>query len=199
MKWKATDDLIKAYVNILPELQSQSNIVCWEQAILNQIDSRHLRNSYTQTMTYYRAIYKALVDLDGSPYKDKDSLSFEEFLWAFNTVSSRHVTFHEHDTEKDADMKLIMLPLLDLLNHSNSPNIALRPTHDKVADRSYVTMTALQDISPHEQLTVSYGALSNIHAAQKYGMTMNDERQQGLNTLQANYPYNDYTQVVFEE
>lgn len=90
---------------------------------------------------------------------------------AFNTVSSRHVTFHEHDSDNDPNMKLILLPVMDLLNHSNSPNVALRPMHDKVFNRSYVTMTALKDIEPEDQLTVSYGSLSNIHSVQKYGMT----------------------------
>lgn len=46
---------------------------------------------------------------------------------------------------------------------------------------------------------MSYGQLSNIHMAQKYGMTLTGERQDALNVLQANYPYNDYEQIVHEE
>ena len=102
------------------------------------------------------------------------------------------MTFHDHDQENDENLRLILLPIIDLLNHSNEPNIGLRPMHDKVEDRGYVTITALRDIEADEQLTVSYGALSNIHCAQKYGMTLADDKQQGLNVLQANYPFNDY-------
>ena len=96
-------------------------------------------------------------------------------------------------------MRLILLPIIDLLNHSNEPNIGLRPMHDKVEDCGYVTITALRDIKADEQLTISYGPLSNIHCAQKYGMTLADEKQQGLNVVQANYPFNDYENIVFEE
>ena len=62
MEYKATDDMIKTYLETLPDLQSQSNIVCWEQSVLNEIDSRHLQSSYTQAIAYYRALYKQLVD-----------------------------------------------------------------------------------------------------------------------------------------
>ena len=90
------------------------------------------------------------MESDGSPYQGKASVSYEEFLWASNTVSARHVCLHEHEVEKDANLLLMMLPLLDLLNHSNEPNVGLMPMYDQFEDRSFLILKALRDIEANE-------------------------------------------------
>lgn len=60
-------------------------------------------------------------------------------------------------------------------------------------------LQALEDISADEQLTVSYGNLSNMHLVQKYGFTMMDEEQAKLNVVNGSYPFGDYQQIVYEE
>ena len=102
---------------------------------------------------------------EGSPYKDQKNITYEEFLWAFNIVSSRHITFHGHLTEEDPNLLLLQMPLLDMLNHSLEPNVGIFPYHDKLDNKSFVAVRALKDIAPNEQLTVTYGSLSNIHLA----------------------------------
>ena len=99
-------------------------------------------------------------------------------------------------------MKLFQLPLLDFLNHSLTPNVAILPHVDKIDSSSFVILKALRDIAPNEQLTISYGNLSNIHMAQKYGFTLYGEGSEGQderNVVQAGYSYGDYQQIVYEE
>lgn len=103
-------------------------------------------------------------------------MEYPEFLWALNTVSSRHIVMHEHDMDNDPNLLLIMIPLLELLNHTHSPNVGILPYVDKVHDdHSYLLLKALRDIEAGEQLTVSYGKLSNMHLVQKYGFTLLEE------------------------
>lgn len=117
-----------------------------------------------------------MVNREGSPYKDKDSLSYEEFLWAFTIVSSRHVVFHGHKPEEDPNLLLILQPFFDMLNHSRNPNVGIVPFVDKFdGEKSFLMLQALRDIGPNEQLTMSYGNLSNAHLLQKYGFTLFDD------------------------
>lgn len=147
-------------------------------------------------------MFKNLVDGEGSPYLGKDSLAYEEFLWAFNTASSRHVVLHDHQADQDEKLVLFQMPLLDILNHSLQPNVAILPYVDKLDEKSFLVLKALRDIEPNEQLTISYGELSNIHLAQKYGTTLYGaglEEQDKRNVVQANYTYGDYQQILYEE
>ena len=62
-----------------------------------------------------------------------------------------------------------MLPLIDMCNHSFTPNCKLQPTGD--GDLQLVT---LQDI-PHQQpLLISYGSLSNDFLLMDYGFVVAD-------------------------
>lgn len=57
----------------------------------------------------------------------------------------------------------MILPLVDMINHSQDPNCVILPYHDKISDTSHVVIKAVKDIEPGEQICVSYGALSNSH------------------------------------
>lgn len=62
-------------------------------------------------------------------------------------MSSRHVVFHEHKAEEDPDLLLILMPFLDMLNHSRTPNVAITPFVDKLGgDKSFLQLHALRDI-----------------------------------------------------
>lgn len=193
------DCLMSSYFDILPPLEHQTNIVCWEQSTLNELDSTHLKQSYMGANQYYRSLFTNLMEGEGSPYLGKGSLAYEEFLWAFNNVSSRHTVLHDHAMDQDPNLILCQLPVIDLLNHSLTPNVGVFPYHDKIDDKSFLVVKALRDIEPDEELTMSYGNLSNIHLVQKYGFTLGAQAQDERNTLQANYPYGEYQQVVYEE
>lgn len=96
-------------------------------------------------------------------------------MWALNLVSSRHIVMHDHDLDQDPDLVLFLLPLMDMFNHSPRPNIGIFPEYEKLGEQSFLNAVALSDIQEDEQLTVSYGKLSNYHFAQKYGFTLHDD------------------------
>jgi len=57
----------------------------------------------------------------------------------------------------DPNSVLMMMPLLDFLNHDPEPNVVVLPEHDRVNDQSYIYLKALRDIKKDEQLLISYG------------------------------------------
>ena len=52
--------------------------------------------------------------------------------------------------EEDSNAVLMILPLLDYVNHSFDPNVIAVPAHDKINDESYVMLKALRDIDVGE-------------------------------------------------
>ena len=99
---------------------------------------------------------------------------------------------HEHEYLQDPNLVLIMMPLMDMLNHSNTPNVAIRPFVDKIENQSFLTLQALRDIGPDEHLTVNYGQLNNMSFILKYGFTMFDDSQFENNMIDTAYRYKDY-------
>lgn len=57
---------------------------------------------------------------------------------------------HDHDQNKDENLVLIVMPVLDMLNHSLTPNAAILPFVDHFDQSSYLKLVALKDISPNE-------------------------------------------------
>ncbi len=105
----------------------------------------------------YHSYYKMLIDSEESPYREfsenkQAQVSYDEFLWAFSTISSRHLVLgnecvtHMHDP----NAVLMIVPLLDFINHDPVPNVIALPYHDKVNDMSYVILNAIRDIAPGE-------------------------------------------------
>lgn len=116
-------------------------MIYWDQASLNVMDSKILIETYKDTLSYYQLIYKLLVDNETSPYRTfteskQTQLSMDEFLWAFNIVGSRSLILNNTPQPPTADPNAVMmiLPILDFLNHSNTPNVIATPYHDKVSD-----------------------------------------------------------------
>ncbi len=84
-----------------------------------------------------------MVQHPDSPYAQAAELpmSEEEFLWAFSTVSARSLVLNNENVSEIPDEAVSMIvPLLDMVNHSPSPNCIFLPYHDKVSDTSYVTL-----------------------------------------------------------
>jgi hypothetical protein len=52
---------------------------------------------------------------------------------------------------------LLVCPVLDLLNHDFKPNCIIEGVFDRCLDESAFVLRAIRDISPGEELTISYG------------------------------------------
>lgn len=120
----------------------------------------------------------------------------DEFLWAFSIVSSRHLVFNNQQSDDDPNLVLMIMPLLDFINHSFDPNVVALPYHDRVNNESFVLLQALKDIEKDEQLCMSYGNLSNTHLIQKYGFTTESNEH---NKVSGNLPYHEFEAMLFEE
>lgn len=104
---------------------------------------------------------------------------------AFFYVRSRAVLFRRTAESRSS---LALVPLLDLCNHSDVPNAALRrtrrpPVCSAVASKSSsgsslsepaqvegLELVALRDIRAGEEVTVTYGALNNFTLLLEFGM-----------------------------
>jgi hypothetical protein len=118
-------------------------------------------------------------------------------MWAFNIVSSRQVIFNNsQESMKNPNSLAIIAPLLDHLNHSFEPNCVIESFIDQIEDQSYIVLKAIREIEREEQLTVSYGDLSNLHMIQKYGFTLKENPN---NVVNLSIPYYHAANSVNEE
>ncbi|CDW87175.1 set domain protein [Stylonychia lemnae] len=191
----ASDQLMQAYLDIVPR-DDMSTLIYWNRKVLNEIDSETLRSQFQQTEQYYQSIYHHLVNLDSSPYKGKNSLTLDQFLWAFTTISQRHLVMMNQQLTNDPNMIMLLVPLFDMLNHSQEPNVIITPYEDKITNESFVLLQAIKDIQKDEQLCISYGSLGNSHLIQKYGFTLENNPQ---NSLTIQLPFHEHQGLIFEE
>lgn len=164
---------MKVYADVLPR-EDSTQLIFWPKEVLTEIDSQLLIQQYRDTLGYYQMIHRLLVSDPDSPYNQiKDSLPFEEFLWAFSVVSSRQLSLNNGEqVMDDPNLQLLIMPLLDFINHTQppltsseskeeGPNVRAMPYHDPVNNESFVMLEALYDIKKGDQLLMSYGRLSN--------------------------------------
>ena len=125
----------------------------------NNIDSNNVKLAYQTTSSFAQVIYNELIQAEDSPYRkysevaDKSAqIPMEEFLWAFSICTSRSLVLNNSPfyLDEDPNAALMILPLLDYINHSFKPNVAVIPAHDKINEESYVMLRALRDIEAGE-------------------------------------------------
>lgn len=63
----------------------------------------------------------------------------------------------------DPNLQLLIMPLLDFINHGVEPNVRAMPYHDTVNNESFILLEAIKDIKKDDQILMSYGKLSNTH------------------------------------
>jgi len=100
-----------------------TQIIFWPKQILTDLDSQLLIQQHRETLGFYQLLHKQLTTDPDSPYAQvTNSLPLEEFLWAFSLVSSRHLIMdNDQHSSDDPKMQLLIMPLLDFINHSNIP------------------------------------------------------------------------------
>eukprot|EP00347_Sterkiella_histriomuscorum_P016609 403352531 len=178
-------------------LERQTESVTVEENYMSSYLDLLPREDMTQLLFWNKNVQLTKND-PNSPYLGQNSLSIEEFMWAFSTVSSRHLVFNNQAVSTDQNPFLMMLPLVDMINHSPSfqPNVVVLPYEDKLNSESYIIIQAIQDIQENEQLYQSYGNLSNTHLIQKYGFTL---EQNPNNMIQHSFPFGSFERYTYEE
>ena len=189
-------EFIKAYTEVLPR-EDLTQMIFWPKHILTEIDSQILIAQYRDTLGFYQHIHQLLTKDPESPYAQHggEPLPLDQFLWAFSVISSRHLTLNNNNSADD--QHLLVMPLLDFLNHSPEPNVVALPFHDKINNESFVLIQALRDIKKGEQLLMNYGPLSNSHLLYKYGFTQPDNHAN--NALSFNAPFHEFSALLEEE
>mmetsp|Transcript_1728 Transcript_1728/g.1172 ORF Transcript_1728/g.1172 Transcript_1728/m.1172 type:complete len:119 (-) Transcript_1728:642-998(-) len=117
-----------------------------------EVDSNLIKNNWKSTSQFMITLYDKLIKGEGSPYKEKGTkIDLNEFLWAWSTVSTRGLTLNNtHADPQDLNLVLMIMPLLDYINHSSTPNSIALPVHDKLLDTSFVEVRAIRDIAAGE-------------------------------------------------
>ena len=90
-------------------------------------------------------------------------LTYETYLWALCTIWSRFVTVNKNNTSYRC-----MVPFFDMLNHSNFSSVG--HFYDETSD--CLNLTTITSLSQSNEITLSYGKLSNTKLMMLYGFTL---------------------------
>lgn len=134
------DEFQRRWVDLMPQQGQQTNITFWDRDVLNEIDSDHIKGRHKFQNDWQEFLWKSLVAVEGSPYQQAESIPQEEFLWALNTVASRHLVLDGVPADDDPNALFLLMPLLDLINHSANPNVALRAMQNSSTGESFVIL-----------------------------------------------------------
>lgn len=93
--------------------------------------------------------------------------------WAMSAVSSRAFRLRRDKLSDGvlSDMPM-MLPLIDMCNHSFNPNAKIIQDHDAESSKMIVKVIAEQDIKKHDPLELNYGCLNNDLFLLDYGFVI---------------------------
>lgn len=93
--------------------------------------------------------------------------------WAMSAVSSRAFRLRRDKLSDGvlSDMPM-MLPLIDMCNHSFNPNAKIIQDQDAESSKMIVKVIAEQDIKKHDPLELNYGCLNNDLFLLDYGFVI---------------------------
>ncbi|KAK3222229.1 hypothetical protein Dsin_009254 [Dipteronia sinensis] len=93
--------------------------------------------------------------------------------WAMSAVSSRAFRLYGKMTADGTRNNVpMMLPLIDMCNHSFKPNAQILQEEDKENDKSQIKVVAETDIKQDNPLLLNYGCLSNDFFLLDYGFVI---------------------------
>jgi len=81
----------------------------------------------------------------------------------------------------------VVLPIIDYLNHSFTPNCRAEPFYDDEERNSYILIISERDIDENEQLLINYGNFSNSFFLSKYGFCVENNENK------------EFSIIIFEE
>ncbi|CAH9104933.1 unnamed protein product [Cuscuta epithymum] len=112
------------------------------------------------------------VKQDNHPFEDQH-VDSSALGWAMSAVSSRAFRLYGgkclDGTHKDVPM---MLPLIDMCNHSFSPNAEIVQEHEAGDGKMLVKVIAAENIKQGDELELNYGCLNNDLFLLDYGFVI---------------------------
>ncbi|CAM9700036.1 unnamed protein product [Chrysoparadoxa australica] len=117
--------------------------------LMGEADLAHLQASpaaaaIRKRQSFYRRVASGALGSDATDLADS-------FIWGMSTILSRASNVEGHP--------MAIAPYFDLMNHSASPNC----TQGFDVECSCFTVVADQDLEPHEELSIDYGAAKGAY------------------------------------
>eukprot|EP01017_Pseudomicrothorax_dubius_P010207 TRINITY_DN13617_c0_g1_i4.p1 TRINITY_DN13617_c0_g1~~TRINITY_DN13617_c0_g1_i4.p1 ORF type:complete len:369 (-),score=60.31 TRINITY_DN13617_c0_g1_i4:61-1167(-) len=139
----------------------------WGRDILQRTYSLNLQSYIQGLHNYFIQLHKDLrvVGLHG--------ISSSELIELTSSIRSRTLNFSPDDPKRvDTDNVALLCPIVDLANHSFTPNTAIDGFYNATASESFVTLRSLREIAPEEEITINYGDLPNLDLLSRFGFTV---------------------------
>ncbi|CAN7094105.1 unnamed protein product [Brassica rapa subsp. narinosa] len=126
------------------------------------------------------------VQASDHPFRGQD-VNASDLRWALSAVSTR--AFRLHGNRKvvqggSSDHVPMMLPLIDMCNHSFSPNVRIIQEQDGSDSNTLVKVVAETQVKENDQLLLNYGCLSNDSFLLDYGFVVESNP---YDTIELNY------------
>jgi hypothetical protein len=176
-----------AYFDFLPKHDELDVPLLWEEDRLALLEGSPTLEQIEQRRSFTRAVHEALFGEDGGNLVGMEAATaqpFEstiplapvleaEYAWASSVLLSRATSGGARRAAAaaaggSAAPPFTLVPMMDCINHSLDPNSEY--TYDPVAGDYTVTTT--RAVSKDEEITISYGPLSNSRLMRLYGFAL---------------------------
>ena len=158
----------KSYLDTLPKDLSHIPIY-FDEHKLSFLKGTTSARMVMELNQFYKEEYNNLC----AAIPDFSLYSYEEFKWALATVTSRSFEINVHGVETT-----VLVPMLDVLNHKNSPNVSINFSNE--AD--VFEMTSLKKVSSGQELFALYGSKSNTYLFVTYGFIIESNEEDTATT-----------------
>ncbi|CAH1431463.1 unnamed protein product [Lactuca virosa] len=111
------------------------------------------------------------VKLQNHPFGGRE-VDASSLGWAMSAVSSRAFRLHGVKTGNHSDNIPMMLPLIDMCNHSFTPNSEIVQEQGSGDPKMLVKVVAGMNIKERDHMTLNYGCLSNDFFLLDYGFVV---------------------------
>ena len=133
------------------------NLVSWNRELAH----RHAESTASVHEAFHTTIRPFLTATD-----DLGDINYQRYLWAVSMVDSRAARVHLYGEER-----LVLMPLVDLLNHRSEPSCSLA-FEPMLGDSGELVVRLKHTVDADEQLTISYGDKANDELIAQYGFAL---------------------------
>ncbi|KAI8363823.1 hypothetical protein EDC96DRAFT_511847 [Choanephora cucurbitarum] len=152
------------YINILPK--SIKTAMSFDEKDLTFVKNTNLESVVRERKANLYAEYEGLLN-ELPETLDKESISWEDFLWSFSVFSSRAFPYTLIDPHTEDQSAQVLCPLADALNHK--PNTKITWSREGDMDNGSLTFIAGEAHNAGNQIFNNYGPKSNEELLLGYG------------------------------
>ena len=151
--WLSESEYTKKFVSLL-QIKDYDHPVLWDEE-----DFEKIKGYSKFKCSEHKFIQKKILDYLDDTTIDKNMARIFEC----------HIETRTFNSSKVNRCPKMMVPIVDMLNHSIDPN-----TYWYVKDEKNLIVNARRDIKQGEEITISYGHLNNIELFSRYGFVIDN-------------------------